>query len=31
MVNVNILDAAYTMRATLDTLKQHKGHLLLTG
>jgi len=31
MVNVNILGAAYTMRATLDTLKQHQGHLLLTG
>lgn len=31
MVNVNVLGAAYTMRATLDTLKQHQGHLLLTG
>ncbi len=31
MVNVNILGAAYTLRATLDTLKQSQGHLLLTG
>jgi len=31
MVNVNILGAAYTLRATLDTLKKHQGHLLLTG
>ncbi|WP_088916117.1 SDR family oxidoreductase [Granulosicoccus antarcticus] len=31
MVNVNVLGAAYTMRATLDTLKQSQGHLLLTG
>ena len=31
MVNVNILGAAYTLRATLDTLKEHQGHLLLTG
>ncbi len=31
MVSVNILGAAYTMRATLDTLKENRGHLLLTG
>lgn len=31
MVNVNILGAAYTLRATLETLKQSRGHVLLTG
>ncbi|AKS43194.1 SDR family oxidoreductase [Wenzhouxiangella marina] len=31
MVNVNILGAAYTLRATLDEVKKRRGHVLLTG
>lgn len=31
MVNVNILGVAFTLRATLDALKQSRGHVLLTG
>jgi NADP-dependent 3-hydroxy acid dehydrogenase YdfG len=31
MVDVNILGAAYTLRATLDEVKKNKGHVLLTG
>lgn len=31
MVNVNILGVAYTLRATLDSLKKSRGHLILTG
>lgn len=31
MVDVNILGAAYTLRATLDEVKKNRGHVLLTG
>ena len=31
MVEVNILGAAYTLRATLDEVKKNKGHVLLPG
>jgi NADP-dependent 3-hydroxy acid dehydrogenase YdfG len=31
MVDVNILGAAYTLRASLDEVKKNKGHVLLTG
>jgi NADP-dependent 3-hydroxy acid dehydrogenase YdfG len=31
MVDVNILGAAYTLRASLDAIKQQRGHVLLTG
>ncbi|RFF29388.1 SDR family oxidoreductase [Wenzhouxiangella sediminis] len=31
MVDVNILGAAYTLRASLDEVKKRKGHVLLTG
>jgi NADP-dependent 3-hydroxy acid dehydrogenase YdfG len=31
MVEVNILGAAYTLRASLDEVKKNKGHVLLTG
>ncbi len=31
MVDVNILGAAYTLRATLDEVKRNRGHVLLTG
>ncbi|WP_376694127.1 SDR family oxidoreductase [Wenzhouxiangella sp. EGI_FJ10409] len=31
MVDVNILGAAYTLRATLEEVKKNKGHVLLTG
>ena len=31
MVDVNILGAAYTLRAALDEVKKNKGHVLLTG
>jgi NADP-dependent 3-hydroxy acid dehydrogenase YdfG len=31
MVDVNILGAAYTLRASLEEIKKNKGHVLLTG
>jgi NADP-dependent 3-hydroxy acid dehydrogenase YdfG len=31
MVDVNILGAAYTLRASLDEVKKNRGHVLLTG
>jgi NADP-dependent 3-hydroxy acid dehydrogenase YdfG len=31
MVHVNILGAAYTLRATLDEVKKNKGHVVITG
>ncbi len=31
LVNVNILGAAYTLRATLKTLKRDRGHVVITG
>jgi len=31
MVDVNILGAAYTLRATLEEVKKNKGHVILTG
>lgn len=31
MVDVNILGVAYTLRATLDAVKEARGHVLITG